>query len=71
MIITSPNASDIIELFRPATFDRHVQAYRQAKFISDRQIDFALRGQAVDAEADRIIARAPGLRCPPIRQAAA
>lgn len=73
ILITSSDPMDIIALFREPKFDSHVVAYRREKWLADKAAEFALRRQAVEAEAARIIAdfRARRVaavhRCPKIR----
>ena len=55
-IITSPRASDILELFRPSQFDGHVKLYRQEKWLADSAAANKLRAAALDEATARLIA---------------
>lgn len=60
--ITSDRASDIVELFRPSKFDRHVVDYRRENWLTDKTEEFAQRSAAVNEGAAKIIAAAHARR---------
>lgn len=55
-IITADRGSDILDLLRGSKFDRHVFDYRRAKYLTDRDAEYALRRQALDDAGAQLIA---------------